>query len=336
MRRRNISIFLILSAFLFILFALDLLTGSSSISVSEVFRAICGGDVPASVSRIVLGIRLPKALSAILAGAALSVSGLQMQTLFANPLAGPYVLGINSGASFGVAMFILGMPLLGVSASSGSIVSSLGVAGAAWIGAALILAAIAFAGRRVRSILVILVLGMMLSSAVDSVVQILQYMSNEQALKSFVVWTMGSLSDVTPVQLCVMACSVSAGLLISVRCIKDLNMWLLGETYSRTMGLNVIRSRNMLFLSTVLLAGTVTAFCGPVGFVGLAVPHVCRALFREADHRVLLPASVLTGASLLLLCDIVSKLWVVPINSITALLGIPVVVWVVLENKTFA
>ena len=233
-------------------------------------------------------------------------------------------------------MFILGMPLLGVSASSGSIVSSLGVAGAAWIGAALILAAIAFAGRRVRSILVILVLGMMLSSAVDSVVQILQYMSNEQALKSFVVWTMGSLSDVTPVQLCVMACSVSAGLLISVRCIKDLNMWLLGETYSRTMGLNVIRSRNMLFLSTVLLAGTVTAFCGPVGFVGLAVPHVCRALFREADHRVLLPASVLTGASLLLLCDIVSKLWMVPINSITALLGIPVVVWVVLENKTFA
>ena len=329
MRRRNISIFLILSAFLFILFALDLLTGSSSISVSEVFRAICGGDVPASVSRIVLGIRLPKALSAILAGAALSVSGLQMQTLFANPLAGPYVLGINSGASFGVAMFILGMPLLGVSASSGSIVSSLGVAGAAWIGAALILAAVAFAGRRVRSILVILVLGMMLSSAVDSVVQILQYMSNEQALKSFVVWTMGSLSGV-------MACSVSAGLLISVRCIKDLNMWLLGETYSRTMGLNVIRSRNMLFLSTVLLAGTVTAFCGPVGFVGLAVPHVCRALFREADHRVLLPASVLTGASLLLLCDIVSKLWMVPINSITALLGIPVVVWVVLENKTFA
>ena len=318
------------------MFALDLLTGSSSISVSEVFRAICGGDVPASVSRIVLGIRLPKALSAILAGAALSVSGLQMQTLFANPLAGPYVLGINSGASFGVAMFILGMPLLGVSTSSGSIVSSLGVAGAAWIGAALILAAIAFAGRRVRSILVILVLGMMLSSAVDSVVQILQYMSNEQALKSFVVWTMGSLSDVTPVQLCVMACSVSAGLLISVRCIKDLNMWLLGETYSRTMGLNVIRSRNMLFLSTVLLAGTVTAFCGPVGFVGLAVPHVCRALFREADHRVLLPASVLTGASLLLLCDIVSKLCMVPINSITALLGIPVVVWVVLENKTFA
>ena len=318
------------------MFALDLLTGSSSISVSEVFRAICGGDVPASVSRIVLGIRLPKALSAILSGAALSVSGLQMQTLFANPLAGPYVLGINSGASFGVAMFILGMPLLGVSASSGSIVSSLGVAGAAWIGAALILSAVAFAGRRVRSILVILVLGMMLSSAVDSVVQILQYMSNEQSLKSFVVWTMGSLSDVTPVQLCVMACSVSAGLLISVRCIKDLNMWLLGETYSRTMGLNVIRSRNMLFLSTVLLAGTVTAFCGPVGFVGLAVPHVCRALFREADHRVLLPASVLTGASLLLLCDIVSKLWVVPINSITALLGIPVVVWVVLENKTFA
>lgn len=336
MRRRNISIFLILSAFLFILFALDLLTGSSSISVSEVFRAICGGDVPASVSRIVLGIRLPKALSAILAGAALSVSGLQMQTLFANPLAGPYVLGINSGASFGVAMFILGMPVLGVSATSGSIVSSLGVAGAAWIGAALILAAVAFAGRRVRSILVILVLGMMLSSAVDSVVQILQYMSNEQALKSFVVWTMGSLSDVTPVQLCVMAGSVSAGLLISVGRIKDLNMWLLGETYSRTMGLNVIRSRNMLFLSTVLLAGTVTAFCGPVGFVGLAVPHVCRALFREADHRVLLPASVLTGASLLLLCDIVSKIWLVPINSITALLGIPVVVWVVLENKTFA
>jgi iron complex transport system permease protein len=279
----------------------------------------------------VVDIRLVKAMVAVLAGMALSVSGLQMQTLFRNPLAGPYVLGISSGASLGVALFILGMPLLGIATSS--TISSLGTAGAAWLGSALILAFVASVSTRIKDIMVILILGMMISSGVSAVVQILQYLSNEEALKSFVIWTMGSLGDVTSKQLGLLLPAVLIGLSVSVAVIKPLNLLLLGEQYARTMGLNVRRSRYLIFLSTTLLAGTVTAFCGPIGFVGLAIPHIARMLFRNADHRVLVPASALCGAVVLLSCDIVSKWLTLPINTITALLGIPIVIWVVIRNK---
>jgi iron complex transport system permease protein len=254
-----------------------------------------------------------------------------MQTLFRNPLAGPYVLGISSGASLGVALFILGMPLLGIATSS--TISSLGTAGAAWLGSALILAFVASVSTRIKDIMVILILGMMISSGVSAVVQILQYLSNEEALKSFVIWTMGSLGDVTSKQLGLLLPAVLIGLSVSVAVIKPLNLLLLGEQYARTMGLNVRRSRYLIFLSTTLLAGTVTAFCGPIGFVGLAIPHIARMLFRNADHRVLVPASALCGAVVLLSCDIVSKWLTLPINTITALLGIPIVIWVVIRNK---
>ena len=184
--------------------------------------------------------------------------------------------------------------------------------------------------------MVILILGMMISSGVSAVVQILQYLSNEEALKSFVIWTMGSLGDVTTNQLHLMLPAVLLGLVVSVAVIKPLNLLLLGEQYARTMGLNVRRSRYLIFLSTTLLAGTVTAFCGPIGFVGLAIPHIARMLFSNADHRILLPASALCGAVTLLICDIVSKSLTLPINTITALLGIPIVIWVVIRNKSIA
>lgn len=177
---------------------------------------------------------------------------------------------------------------------------------------------------------------MMFSSGVGAVVQILQYLSREEALKSFVIWTMGSLGDVTAGQLALLLPAVALGLGLSVAAVKPLNLLLLGEQYARTMGLDVRRARLLLFLSTILLAGTVTAFCGPIGFVGLAVPHVARMLFRDADHRVLMPASALAGAVVLLACDIVSKQLTLPVNTITALLGIPVVVWVVVRNKSIA
>ena len=180
---------------------------------------------------------------------------------------------------------------------------------------------------------VILILGMMIGSAVSAVVQILQYMSHEEALKSFVVWTMGSLGDVTTSQLWLVAPAIIAGLVLSVAVIKPMNLMLLGEAYARTMGLNIRRTRSLILLSTTLLAGTVTAFCGPVGFIGLAIPHLARIIFQEADHRVLLPATALSGAISLLLCDIVSKLLTLPVNTVTALLGIPIVVWVVVRNK---
>ncbi|MBO4986321.1 MAG: iron ABC transporter permease [Paludibacteraceae bacterium] len=332
MKHRSTTLFIILTLLLVILFVLDLLIGSVHIPLRDILGALFGGKVDASMRLIVLDIRLIKAIVAVLAGVALSVSGLQMQTLFRNPLAGPYVLGISSGASLGVAIFILGMPLLGI--ATNSTISSIGTAGAAWLGAALILAFVASVSTRIKDIMVILILGMMISSGVSAVVQILQYLSNEEALKSFVIWTMGSLGDVTSSQLMLLLPAVLIGLVVSVAVIKPLNLLLLGEQYARTMGLNVRRSRYLIFLSTTLLAGTVTAFCGPIGFVGLAIPHIARMLFCNADHRILLPATALCGAVILLGCDIISKWLTLPINTITALLGIPIVIWVVIRNKS--
>ena len=323
MRSRSAILFAMLAALTLFLFLLDLAVGAVAVPLGDVWAALTGGDCPRATAKIILNIRLIKAVVALLAGAALSVSGLQMQTLFRNPLAGPYVLGISSGASLGVALVVL--------AGFGS---SIGIAGAAWLGAALVLVVIAAVGHRIKDIMVILILGMMFSSGVGAIVQILQYLSKEESLKAFVIWTMGSLGDVTFDQLAVLVPSIIAGLLLAVVTIKPLNLLLFGEEYAVTMGLNIRRPRGLLFLSTTLLAGTVTAFCGPIGFIGLAMPHVTRMLFRNSDHRVLVPGTVLSGAAVLLLCDLVSKMFTLPINAITALLGIPIVVWVVLRNKS--
>ena len=331
MKKRNTILFIVLSVAVVMLFLLDVGTGSVGIPLGDVWRALLGSDVDPTTVKIVRDIRLVKALVAIATGVALSVSGLLMQTLFRNPLAGPYVLGISSGASLGVAIFILGAPILGLAASSMG--AAVGIAGAAWVGSALILVVIAAVSRKIKDIMVILILGMMFSSGVSALVQVLQYLSNEEALKSFVIWTMGSLGDVTASQLWLLIPAVVLGLVISIAVIKPLNLLLLGENYARTMGLNVKHSRQLIFLATTLLAGTVTAFCGPISFVGLAVPHVARALFREADHRVLMPGAALCGAVVLLFCDLISKLLTLPINTITALLGIPIVIWVVIRNK---
>lgn len=303
MRSRPVILFTALSVLTVGLFLLDLAVGAVRIPVGDVWAALTGGDCPRTTAKIVLNIRLIKAVVALLAG--------------------PYVLGISSGASLGVALVVLA-----------GVGSSIGIAGAAWLGAAVVLLVIAAVGHRIKDIMVILILGMMFSSGVSAVVQILQYLSKEEALKAFVIWTMGSLGDVTVPQLAILLPSVIVGLLLAVWTIKPLNLLLFGEEYAVTMGLNIRRSRGLLFLSTTLLAGTVTAFCGPIGFIGLAMPHVARMLFREADHRVLLPGTLLSGAAVLLLCDIVSKMFTLPVNAITALLGIPIVVWVVLRNKS--
>lgn len=329
MIKRTTILFLLLTLVTIFLFFWDLGVGSVDIPLNEVWSTLFGGDTTPLNSKIIFNIRLNKAFVALLAGAALSVSGLQMQTLFRNPLAGPYVLGISSGASLGVALFVLGLPAIGVSAAS----VPLGVAGAAWIGAAFILVVIGVLSQRIKDIMVILILGMMFASGVSAVVQILQYLSQDEALKTFVIWTMGSLGDVTNTQLPVVFGGIFIGLVLALIAVKPLNLLLLGEEYAITMGMNVKRSRGLLFLSTSLLAGTVTAFCGPIGFIGLAMPHVTRMIFDNADHRVLVPANILTGAAILILCDIFSKMWVLPINAITSLLGIPVIIFVVLKNK---
>lgn len=336
MKDRTILCFILLSLLLVILFVASLLLGSVSLQVKEVLGVILGQEVDPQTRILVTHFRLPKAITALVVGAALSASGLQMQTLFRNPLAGPYVLGISSGASLGVSLFLLGAPLLGVSVASETL-RNIGVVGSAWIGAALILAVIMAVSVRLKDIMAILILGMMFGSAASAIVQILQYLSPDSALKSFVVWTMGSLSGVSLQQLGLMSGIVVAGLALSIYLIKPLNLLLLGENYARTMGLNIRWIRFLLFASTTLLAGTVTAFCGPIGFIGIAVPHVARMLTGNADHRVLMPASMLMGSVMMLLCDIIAQLpgheMVLPVNTITALLGIPIIVLVIVRNR---
>lgn len=341
-RQRNIIYFTIIAIAIVLLFMADILLGSEPITLAELRSVVFGGgaadaSLQNQITRnIVMNFRIPKAIVAIVAGAALSASGLQMQTLFRNPLAGPFVLGISSGASLGVAIFLLGIPLLGVSAM-GDVVRNLGMAGAAWIGAAAILLVIMVVSARIKDIMVILILGMMFGSAATAFVEILQFLSPEGVLKSFVVWTMGSLGGVSSQQLTILAPVSVIGLAISISLIKPLNMLLLGENYARTMGLNIKRTRGLIFLSTTLLAGTVTAFCGPIGFIGIAVPHVARMLFSDADHKILMPATIMLGAAIMLLCDMISQLpgydMVLPINTITALMGIPIVVLVIVRNR---
>lgn len=335
-RRSQNILFVVLSLLLVALAIGDLAIGTTDIALRDVWAALTGGATTEEYRTIVCELRLPKVIVAIAAGMALAASGLEMQTLFRNPLAGPYVLGINSGASLGVALFTLAAPMLG--ALSGSLLMRLGLTGMAWIGSAAILVLVMFLSRRIKNINVILILGMMLGSAISSVVGILQYLGTEESLKAFVVWTMGSLSTVTIDDLRVMLPAVVVGLVLAVAAIKSLNMLLLGESYARTMSLRVGRSRVVIFLSTTLLAGSITAFCGPIGFIGLAMPHLARMTFRTADHRVLMPASMLWGAVSMLLCcvacDVVARGGVVlPINTITSLLGIPIIIIVVLRNR---
>ena len=337
-RLRPYALFVVLAIALVALLVADLLLGTTEIPLADVWATLTGGVPSDATNRFIIReLRLPKVVVAIFAGMALSASGLQMQTLFRNPLAGPYVLGINSGASLGVALFTLAAPMLG--ALSGTMLADMGLTGMAWIGSAAILLLVMLLSRKIRNINVILIIGMMLGSAISAIVGILQYMGTEESLKAFVVWTMGSLSTVTMEQLAILIPVVAVGLLLAIIVIKPLNILLLGESYARTLGLNVGRSRTIIFLSTTLLAGTVTAFCGPIGFIGLAMPHLARMTFRTSDHRVLMPASMLWGALSMLLCCFVCDLVAYggiatfPINAVSSLLGIPIIIIVIIRNR---
>ena len=331
MRRHRGILFSLLAAATALLFVADIAVGSVAIPLRDIAAALTGGETEASTREIVVDIRLMRAIMAVLAGTALSASGLQMQTLFRNPLAGPYVLGVSAGASLGAALFLLGAPLLGLTAMPA--LQAAGTAGAAWVGAAAILLLVLSLSRRIKDIMTILILGIMLSSAIGAAVEIMQYMSSETALKSFVVWTMGSLGGVTGGQLAIAAAATAAGTVLAIAAVKPMNMLMLGETYARTTGLDIERARHTILFSTTLLAGTITAFCGPIGFVGIAVPHIARMIFATADHRTLLPSSLLVGAAMMLLCDIIAKRLTLPINSVTALMGIPVVIFIVIRSR---
>lgn len=323
-------LFVTLGIVAILLLLTDMATGDTFIPISKVWAVLTGGECDEMTRNILLSIRFVRVVVAGLIGIALSVSGLQMQTIFQNPLADPYLLGVSSGAGLGVALFILGAPLLGWTAFP--LLQSIGIIGSGWIGTAVILLGVAVISRKVKNILGVLIMGVMTGYVAGAIIQILQYMSSAEQLKVFTLWSMGSLGHITMTQLAIMAPIVCTGLVVSIACIKPLNLLLLGENYARTMGMNIKRSRTLIFISTALLTGTVTAFCGPVGFIGLAVPHITRLLFNNADHRVLVPGTILTGLIGMLLCDIIAKKFLLPVNCITALLGVPVILWVIAKN----
>ncbi len=319
------------------LFLTDLLSGPVMIPLKAVTGILFRNDPGSGIwHSILFDFRLPKALTAVLAGSALAISGLQMQTVFRNPLAGPDVLGISSGASLGVALVVLGFGRFFSFNSSAALSSWIQII-AACIGSGLVLFLVLIVSLRIRDIMTILILGILFGSGASAVVSILQYFSHQTMLKTFVVWSMGSLGNLTSAQLQVLSLSLLAGLILSVYSLRVMNVLLLGENYSRSMGVNIRLTRFMLFVSTSILSGSITAFCGPLAFVGIVVPHVARMLFKTADHKVLMPVCFLLGAVLMLLADLLSQLpgsqAVLPINSVTAILGIPVVIWVITANR---
>ncbi len=329
---------LFLAVAMLVCFALDLATGSASIPLGEVLTVLAGGeaDKPAW-TRIVLQFRLPKALTAVLAGAALAVSGLLMQTMFRNPLAGPYVLGISAGASLGVALVVLS-----VGAGTTQLLAGLGLLGdfglivAASTGAGAALTLVLIAARRV-STLTLLILGVLFGYATSALVTILIHFSVAERIRAYVAWTFGSFGGVTWSQLRVLAPALVAGVLLALLISKPLNALLLGESYARSMGLDVRRVRLVVLVATALLAGGTTAFCGPIGFLGVAVPHLARGLFHSADHRVLIPGTALAGGAIALLSDFVAQLpgsqAVLPLNAVTALLGAPIIGIIILRRR---
>ena len=323
-------LFVTLGIVAILLLLTDMATGDTFIPISKVWAVLTGGECDEMTRNILLSIRFVRVVVAGLIGIALSVSGLQMQTVFQNPLADPYLLGVSSGAGLGVALFILGAPLLGWTAFP--LLQSIGIIGSGWIGTAVILLGVAVISRKVKNILGVLIMGVMTGYVAGAIIQILQYMSSAEQLKVFTLWSMGSLGHITMTQLAIMAPIVCIGLVVSIACIKPLNLLLLGENYARTMGMNIKRSRTLIFISTALLTGTVTAFCGPVGFIGLAVPHITRLLVNSDDNRVHVPGTILTGLIGMLLCDIIAKKFLLPVNCITALLGVPVILWVIAKN----
>ncbi len=337
MRRPSIMTLLILSIPLF--FLLNLTMGSVAIPLKDVFTILFGGDETNEVwTSIILKTRLPQALTALACGAGLAVSGLEMQTVFHNPLAGPSVLGISSAASLGVAFVVLLSGTIG-----GGIMSNFGLFGntaltlAAILGALSVMALIVWLSQKVESNVTLLIVGVMIGYIASAIIGVLKYFSSEEDIRAYVIWGLGSFARVTGGQVYVF-CGLMAMLLpLSMLLAKPLNMLLLGEQYAKNLGLNLMHARLLIITSAGILIAVVTAYCGPIMFLGLAVPHICRGLFGTADHRLLLPATLLCGASLALVCNLIARLpgleGALPINSVTALIGAPVVLWVLLRKK---
>ncbi len=335
----NVKMILFMIIALVVLFLLDVALGSVNIPLSEVLASFLGSSGNEAFSSIILKIRLPRAITAILAGSALSVAGLQMQTLFRNPLAGPSVLGITAGASLGVAAVMLATG----SATTAFAIRQLGIGGswliilASTIGAMLVLLIILAISFKIRDNVIMLIVGIMVANITIAIVSIWQYFSDPEQIQEYILWTFGSLGGVTNEQLRVLALIIGFGILMTFFTSKSLNALLLGEDYAESMGLNIRWTRIGIIAITSVLAGAITGFCGPIGFIGIAVPHLTRSALNTSDHKILIPATVLVGAILMLFCDLLAKVpgsqTVLPVNAITALVGSPVVIWIILKRK---
>lgn len=311
--------------------------GSVTIPFKEVINSLAGGQASKSTwEYIIINYRLPKAITAILVGMGLSISGLLMQTLFRNPLAGPFVLGLSSGSSLGVAFVILGASIMPTFLSS-FLLSSYGVVIASTLGSFTVLLLVLIVSQKLRDTMAILVVGLMFGSFTSAIVGILTYFSSAEQLQKFTFWSLGNLGNLSWLSIVILTIAVSIGLLMSLVCIKPLNALLLGENYARSLGLNFKKTRLIIIFATSILAGSITAFAGPIAFIGLAVPHMAKLLFQTSNHFILYWSTLLIGAAIMLICDVVSQMpgleVTLPINAITSIIGAPVVIWLLVRKQ---
>lgn len=327
--------FFLLAVLLVLCFGINISFGSVDIPLSETIKELFGFEnTNDSYGYIIWDYRIPKAFTAILVGSGLSLSGLLMQTLFRNPLAGPFVLGISSGASLGAALLIMGG---GLFTMGYSLVNDLSLSIASSLGSILVLLIVVAIARKVKDTMALLIIGLMFASITAAVVTVLSYFARADELQQYIFWTFGTVGNLSNSQVLILVSIISVGLLLSFGAVKSLNALLLGENYARSLGVKIGRSRNLIIVATGLLAGSVTAFAGPIAFIGLAVPHLTRQLLNTTDHKVLIPGVMLYGGILLLICDTIAQLpsssYVLPINAITSIIGAPVVIWLLLRKR---
>ena len=336
-KNRNSILFTSLSLLLVLTLLLNISFGQIAIPIKEVFKSLFGGTASKETwEYIILNFRLPKAITAILVGIGLSISGLLMQTLFRNPLAGPYVLGLSSGSSLGVAFVILGSGFLPPIIAT-YLLSSYGIILASCTGSFLVLLLVLLVSQRLRDTMSILIVGLMFSSFTSAIVSVLTYFSSAEELQKFTFWSLGSLGNLSWNSILILTICVSVGLLFSLFSIKSLDALLLGENYAKSLGLNIAKSRRILVLATSILAGSITAFAGPIAFIGLAVPHLSKLLFQTSNHKILFFSTILIGAIIMLFCDTISQMpgsdFTLPINGITSIVGAPIVIWLIISKK---
>jgi iron complex transport system permease protein len=322
---------------MFFLFLINISLGSVSIPIKEVFNSLTGGNSNKEAwEYIIINYRLPKAIAAILVGMGLSISGLLMQTLFRNPLAGPYVLGLSSGASLGVAMVILGAAFLPPFIAT-LLLSSYGIILASSLGSFMVLLAVLAVSHRLRDTMAILIVGLMFGSLTSAIVGTLTYFSTAEQLQKFTFWSLGNLGNLSWTSISLLSICVTIGLVLSLFSIKPLNSLLLGENYARSLGLNYKKSRLIIIFATSILAGSITAFAGPIAFIGLAVPHIAKLVFQTSNHTILFWSTILFGAIIMLICDTISQLpgsdITLPINAVTSIFGAPIVIWLLIRKR---